>query len=105
MSGGGGDDPSVAWLTVTHAPSGTGEQPPAEPAPAVPAEDRLVDEGVIARGGMSSIRRVRDGHMRRRVAMKVLDHKATSPRARLNFLREAQILAQLDHPNVPAVYD
>jgi serine/threonine-protein kinase len=66
---------------------------------------RLVDEGEIARGGMSAVRLVRDRHVRRRAAMKILDRGKDDPRAYIHFLREAQILGQLDHPNMPAVYD
>jgi eukaryotic-like serine/threonine-protein kinase len=67
---------------------------------------RFEDEGEIGRGGMSSVRRVRDTDLLRRVAMKVLDPDlAREPMHVQAFLEEAQITAQLDHPNLVPVHE
>lgn len=69
---------------------------------------RIDDEGEVARGGMGSIRRVHDLLVGRRVAMKVL-HALTGhdmeEELRRRFLREAQVLGQLDHPHIVPMYD
>ncbi len=71
-----------------------------------PGEQRFVDEGEVARGGMSSIRKVVDRRLGRREAMKVLDVTlARGSRGSERFLREARITGALDHPNIVPVYD
>ena len=60
----------------------------------------------IARGGMGDVRSVKDVNCQRDVAMKVLhglDRKA--PKRVYRFIREAQITAQLEHPNIVPIYD
>ena len=97
-------------------PEGAKEEAPddasaagAAPVPVEPVSEllqRFEDEGEIGRGGMSSVRRVRDRHLLRRVAMKVLDPDlAKDPLHVQAFLEEAQITAQLDHPNLVPVHD
>ncbi len=66
--------------------------------------DRFEDHGEIGRGGMSIVRRVFDTAMGRDVAVKELPaESAADDRAR--FLEEARTVGQLDHPNIPPVYD
>jgi serine/threonine-protein kinase len=65
---------------------------------------RLVDKGEIARGGMGSIRLVEDKLIRRHTALKLLDGPERGD-GRVRFIREAQIMGQLDHPNIVSVYD
>ena len=67
---------------------------------------RHVDKGEIARGGMGSIRKVFDTNLQRTVAMKVLfpEHR-NEPRIMARFAEEAQILGQLEHPNIVPVHD
>ena len=69
--------------------------------------DRFENHGEIARGGMASIRKVRDIDLRRMVAMKVLmvpegGDEETYFRV---FAEEAQITGQLDHPNIVPVHE
>jgi eukaryotic-like serine/threonine-protein kinase len=60
----------------------------------------------IAAGGMSRIQRVLDQNLFRNAAMKVLNAVLSGePVARQRFIEEAQITAQLDHPNIPPVHD
>jgi len=66
--------------------------------------DRYVIEGEIARGGMGAVLRAIDGDLRREVAVKyMLDEK--DPKKKARFIEEAQINAQLEHPNIVPVYD
>ena len=60
---------------------------------------------VVARGGMGVVYLALDRTLNRRVALKVLD--AADPNAELaeRLTREAQILAQLEHPGVVPVHD
>ena len=85
------------------------EQAPAQIDDAEPQAEllqRFVDEGEIGRGGTSSIRRVHDKNLLRRVAMKVLDPAlASQPRQMQSFLEEAQITAQLEHPGIVPVHE
>jgi serine/threonine-protein kinase len=65
---------------------------------------RFEDRGEIARGGMSTVRRVFDNLVLREVAMKVLEpSRDFDDLAR--FVEEAQITGQLDHPNIVPVHD
>jgi eukaryotic-like serine/threonine-protein kinase len=60
----------------------------------------------ISAGGMGSVHAVRDLGLLRVAAMKVLaPDLATRPREVQRFIREAQITAQLDHPNIAPVYE
>lgn len=63
------------------------------------------DLGCIANGGMGSIRRVFDSCLNRSLAMKVIHpelNEKTSAAHR--FFEEAQICAQLQHPNIVPIY-
>jgi serine/threonine protein kinase len=60
----------------------------------------------IGRGGFGRVYRVRDLHLERVVALKVLDPVVTrNPAAVERFRREAQLAARLRHPNVVDIYD
>ena len=67
---------------------------------------RHEDRGEIARGGMGSIRKVFDTTLHRTVAMKVLFPEHRQNQSTLErFAEEAQIMAQLEHPNIVPVHD
>ncbi|PCJ56483.1 MAG: hypothetical protein COA79_18755 [Planctomycetota bacterium] len=58
----------------------------------------------IARGGMGAILSTFDSNLRRSIVTKVhLNYKSRI--ATLRFIEEAQITGQLEHPNIPPVYD
>lgn len=60
----------------------------------------------IGKGGFASVFLVKDVSLKRSVAMKVLHpNYAASSEARQNFLCEAQIVAQFNHPNIVMVYE
>lgn len=60
--------------------------------------------GVIGAGGMGVVFEGVDKTLKRRVAIKVLQARRSSPEGSARLLREAQALAQLAHPNVVVVY-
>ena len=61
--------------------------------------------GRAGRGGMGTVHVARDTELARRVALKELNADAGAiDGVRARFVREAQITAQLDHPNVVPVY-
>jgi serine/threonine protein kinase len=82
------------------------------------ALDRLRNSGVpdlagtryelrelIARGGMGAVYAAEDEKLHRRVALKVLDSTSATPELAQRLVREAQILAQLEHPGIVPVHD
>jgi CRP-like cAMP-binding protein len=68
--------------------------------------ERYVDKGEVARGGMGSIRKVQDENLQRTVAMKVAfpEHRSDA-KIMQRFAEEAQIMGQLEHPNIVPVHD
>jgi serine/threonine protein kinase len=62
-------------------------------------------EEEIGRGGMAVVYRARDVRLRRKVALKVLPPElAFREDVKSRFLREAQMSAQLSHPNIVPIY-
>lgn len=62
--------------------------------------------GHLAAGGMSEIQIAKDRQLCRKVAYKqLLDAIKTVPGVAQRFLLEAQVTAQLDHPNIVPIYD
>lgn len=59
----------------------------------------------IARGGMGSVRRAEDNELERSVAIKALPLDAVDEVGRIRFLREARVLAELEHPNIVPIHD
>jgi serine/threonine protein kinase len=59
----------------------------------------------IGRGGMGAVYRARDAELDREVALKVLHQPETSAGAAARMLREARILARLEHPSIVPVHD
>jgi serine/threonine protein kinase len=66
-----------------------------------PPEHRYRPGEQLGRGGMGVVVRASDQALRRPVAMKLLQPGQDSQR----FLQEAQITAQLEHPNIVPVHD
>lgn len=78
----------------------------APPAGGTGALDRYEIIGKLASGGMGIIYETRDLHCQRPVAMKVLQvRQLTDCASIIRFTEEAQITAQLEHPNVIPVHD
>jgi len=79
-----------------------------EPAAGIPTKvlERYSDAGEVGRGGMARVHRVLDKTLLREVALKVLRPEfAGKERLVQRFIREAQITAQLDHPNIVPIHE
>src|SRR5271169_7076377 len=61
--------------------------------------------GALGRGGMGAVFLVEDSRLARRVAMKVLDLPDRSGDLEARLLREARVLAQIEHPGIVPVHD
>lgn len=69
-------------------------------------DDKYKVEGMIARGGMATVFEAKDKNCRRKVALKVIqEDQECNPEVLHRFIEEAQIAAQLDHPNILPIYD
>jgi tetratricopeptide (TPR) repeat protein/predicted Ser/Thr protein kinase len=78
------------------------------PAPALPRGttiERYVVLSTLGRGGMGTVYAAYDPQLERRIAIKILHAHLVSEETRGRFMREAQALARLSHPNVVAVHD
>jgi serine/threonine protein kinase len=70
---------------------------------ALTAEYEIIEE--LGRGGMALVYRARDRHLEREVAIKVLPFSlAFDSEFVERFQREARTAAQLEHPNIIAIY-
>ena len=59
----------------------------------------------LGSGGMGEVYRARDTNLKRDVALKTLPPAVANDADRLaRFLREAEVLASLNHPNIAQVY-
>ena len=64
---------------------------------------RLIEE--ISHGGMGTVYRVHDQELERQVALKVLSSPGGEHELAKRMLREAQIIARLEHPGIVPVHD
>src|SRR6185436_12833330 len=93
----------------------TSRQGPAEPTglqPGATLQNRYLIQGVLGVGGMGSVYRARDlrfPNVTKLVAVKEILNLAPDPNVRemivKTFEREANILATLNHPSIPQIYD
>ncbi|MEV0582105.1 serine/threonine-protein kinase [Nonomuraea sp. NPDC050310] len=69
--------------------------------------DRYVlDDLPLGQGGMGAVYAGHDRHLDRRVAVKLLRfHSDPDEELERRFIREARILARLEHPGAPVLYD
>ena len=71
-----------------------------------PAEHARYEMGdLIGEGGMGSVYLARDRELQRDVALKVLRNAAPTVDERDRILREARILASLEHPGIVPIHD
>jgi ABC-type transport system substrate-binding protein/serine/threonine protein kinase len=59
----------------------------------------------LGRGGMGVVYRARDPLLNREVAVKLISPAELTREVEERFLREAQIVAQMDHPSIVPIYD
>ncbi len=87
------------------------QSPPTHRAPRTPEPGqrvgRYLAEEILGRGGMGLVLRARDDLLQREVAIKVIlpHYLSQDPAAGFRFLREAEIVARLEHPHIIRVLD
>ena len=88
-------------------PSTAGTDTVAELLASLPrASERLVPERILASGGMGAIQLTSDRALMRQVVRKVLHEEARRNELAVHgLLREAQLMAQLNHPNIVPVHE
>jgi ABC-type transport system substrate-binding protein len=67
--------------------------------------DRYEITGELGRGGMGVVYRARDPLLNRDVAVKLIPPALLSPETEQRFQREAQVVAQMDHPSIVSIHD
>ncbi|MEC7987085.1 MAG: tetratricopeptide repeat protein, partial [Myxococcota bacterium] len=67
---------------------------------------RYIDLGLLGKGGMGEVRKVQDNVLKRTLAMKIIHPKLLeNNHALTRFIEEAQVGAQLQHPNILPVHE
>jgi serine/threonine protein kinase len=80
--------------------------PPPKPEEIAPLFPHLEILECLGRGGMGVVYKARQPNLNRLVALKILAReKEKDPRFAERFVREAQALARLNHPNIVTVHD
>jgi tRNA A-37 threonylcarbamoyl transferase component Bud32 len=91
--------------TGEFGPHGTKIVPPPE-AEVAKRFPQLEIMGCLGHGGMGVVYKARQPKLNRLVALKILSpEKGADPKFAERFLREAQALARLSHPNIVTVHD
>jgi len=60
---------------------------------------------LLGQGGMGAVYRSFHPQLNRPVAIKIILGSAADPQAHQRFLREAQVVAGLSHPNIINIFD
>src|SRR5262249_2104789 len=96
-------DGSMAEEGVPEATlGGPVEEPASDSPPAIPGYEIL---GMLGQGGMGVVYKAVDQALHRVVALKMMRTGGLAgPEVRQRFLREAQAVARLTHPNVVQIY-
>lgn len=93
-----------ASTTASLPLSGLGEAPSVDQLKPIFPQFEILE--LIGRGGMGFVYKARQLHLGREVALKLLPEKlSTDPYFAERFMREARVLARLNHPNIVMVHD
>ena len=94
--------PPVAVPEATARPKQVGTESPS-PGPSESQHYKVGRE--IAKGGMGRILEAEDTDLRRKVAMKVMLSDDATGESQGRFIREAEVLARLEHPNIVPIHE
>jgi serine/threonine protein kinase len=96
----------TASISLTPLPGDLGEGPHWEARLRRALGDDYELLSLLGAGGFGRVYRVRDLHLERQVALKVLHPHLTQDAETVErFRREAQLAARLTHPNIVSIYD
>jgi hypothetical protein len=103
----GGNRPSTDWgQGAASTPFPTGVEGLNASDTTAPQNERYTERVLVGRGGMGSVYRAYDSRLRRWVALKIMHADlGLRPGFLDRFIREAQVAAMLEHPNIVTVYD
>jgi predicted Ser/Thr protein kinase len=94
----------AAFATEAESPAASAPLPDPEVVAAAFPQLEILE--VIGRGGMGGVYKARQRSLNRWVALKLLaPERVLDPRFAERFRREAQALAQLNHPNIVTIHD
>ncbi|MFK7928465.1 MAG: SUMF1/EgtB/PvdO family nonheme iron enzyme [Myxococcota bacterium] len=97
-------DGTISDIPNVALPDLDAQQLPSSQSLALP--EGLRHEGLLGRGAMGEVHRVRDVRLNRRMALKVLKWRYQDrPSSVQRFLDEAQATAQLEHPGIVPVHE
>jgi len=99
---------TVVASEAATRPAPSSQHPPSRSAPAATSAEGEKYEYLrdIASGGMGRVVLVKDRHLRRQVAMKLItDDQRLAQALRNRFIAEAQMTGQLEHPNIVPIHD
>src|SRR6476660_7322720 len=97
---------NLATETVLTGSDALAAQPALSPAELAPHFPQLEIFECLGRGGMGVVYKARQKAVNRLVALKLLaPERVLDPKFAERFAREAQALAQLNHPNVVTIHD
>jgi serine/threonine-protein kinase len=101
-------DAAAALFLEVPLIAGAWSAPAPDTVPTMAAGDRIGCYAIVSRlgsGGMGEVYRARDAALDREVAVKVLPSLFTSDPQRIErFIREARLLASLNHPNIATIH-
>ena len=95
------------FITIGHFLAARGSQDRNAFAPQTQAGTGFYSlESVVATGGMGAVLKAKDNNLARTVALKVMLNSANANEHTVfNFVAEAQITGQLEHPNIVPLHD
>jgi tetratricopeptide (TPR) repeat protein/predicted Ser/Thr protein kinase len=103
------DETEVDGAEQRQATAPLGQEDPPPASPAFRSEGGTLGRYAllsrIGHGGMGEVHLAYDPQLKREVALKLVRPHRSDPAEQARLLREAQAMAQLNHPNVAAVYD
>jgi serine/threonine protein kinase len=101
-----GSECPVCLVSMSLLTARVAVRPPPSPAELQPHFPKLRIVEYLGRGGMGVVYRAEHVELNRPVALKLLaPERAADPALAERFVREAQALARLSHPNIVAVHD
>lgn len=96
---------SIEKISLQQTQDGYKKRPP-EARDILDKNDKYKVDHLIAQGGMAMVFKAKDKNCRRSVALKIIrDRESQNQEIVHRFIEEAQIAAQLDHPNILPIYE